>query len=439
MSSVLPFHRGENPLMRRFSLCPLVLLVSLIWLSPDAARADWPQFRGPAGQGVSTETDVPLKWSTAEGARENIVWQTELPGAGTSSPIAFGDRIYVTAYTGFNVPGEDAGSAEDLKLHLIALSPSGKIEWTSDVHPMLPEQERIREEHGYASGTPAADDKRIYTFFGKSGAVAFDHSGKQLWQTPLGETLHGWGSAASPVLYKNLVIINAGVESESLVALDAATGKEKWRAEGIKESWNTPILVKAKTGKTELVVAIMGKILGFNPDTGEALWECDTDIGWYMAPSMVSHEDVVYSIGGRTGGGLAVRVGGKGNVTKTHRVWTGKKGSNVTSPIYHDGHLYWMHEVLGIAYCANAATGKMVYEHRVPDCSQVYASPVLAAGRIYHLARDGKTYVLPATPKYEVLAVNELDERGMFNSSFAVDSGRIYLRSNKYLYAIGEK
>jgi hypothetical protein len=399
-----------------------------------AASADWPQFRGAGGQGVSAVSGLPTTWS----ASENIVWKTALPGAGTSSPIVLGDRIYVTCYSGYNVPGQGEGNQSDLKLHLVALNRNGGIEWTRDVSPKLPEQDRIREEHGYASGTPVADAEHVYTFFGKTGVVAFDHDGKQLWQSSVGNQLSGWGSGPSLVLYKNLVIVNASVESGSLYALDAKTGGEVWRAPGIKESWNTPILVPTAAGKTELVVAIMGKILGFDPDSGEQLWTCDTDIRWYMAPSMVSHGDVVYSVGGRNGGGaLAVRTGGRGDVTDTHRLWTLRKGSNVTSPVYHDGHLYWMNEGLGIAYCADVKTGDLVYEERVPGAQQVYASPVLADGKIYFLARNGRTYVLPAEPAYKVLAVNELGERAMYNASPAVTHGRIYLRTNSNLYCIG--
>ena len=178
--------------------------------------------------------------------------------------------------------------------------------------------------------------------------------GRPRWAT----TLHGWGSATSPVLYKDLVIINASVESESLYGLDRKSGREVWRARGIRESWNTPILVETASGETELVVAIMGKILGFNPATGKELWSCETNINWYMAPSMVAHNDVVYSVGGRTGGALAVRVGGRGDVTATHRLWTGRKGSNVTSPVYHQDHLYWMHENLGIAVLCEGLVGR---------------------------------------------------------------------------------
>jgi outer membrane protein assembly factor BamB len=404
---------------------------------PEAGRgaASWPQFRGPHGLATSNDVGLPTTWS----AEENILWKTELPGAGTSSPIVTGDRIYLTAYSGYNVPGKEAGDAQELKLHLIALTLDGEIRWTRDVAPKLPEQDRIREEHGYASSTPAADKDRVYVFFGKTGALAFDHDGKQLWHTHVGDQLNGWGSATSPVLYKDLVIINASVESESLVALDRATGDEAWRADEIRESWNTPILVETGKGDTELAVAIMGKILGFNPSTGQKLWSCETNIGWYMAPSMVAHGELIYSVGGRTGGTLAVRAGGRGEVTATHRLWTGRKGSNVTSPIYHVGHLYWMHENLGIAYCSKASSGEIVYEARVPGCGQVYASPVLADGKIYYLARDGKTHVLPAEPRFEVLAVNSLGERGTFNASPAVAGGRIYLRSNRYLYCIAKQ
>lgn len=394
----------------------------------------WPQFRGPGGQATSPDRNLPTTWSTTE----NIFWKTELPGAGTSSPIVLGDRIYLTSYSGYNVPRGDKGAQEDLKLHLISLTRDGQIRWTRDVAPKLPEQDRIREEHGYASSTPAADDERVYVFFGKTGMLAFDHGGNQLWQASVGDEIHGWGTANSPVLYKDLVIINASVESQSLVALNARTGREVWRAPGIRESWNTPILVKTANGATELVVAIMPKILGFDPATGKQLWSCNTDINWYMAPSLVSHNDVVYSVGGRTGGGLAVRVGGRGDVTSTHRPWSIRKGSNVTSPVYHDGHIYWMHENLGIAYCARAESGEIVYEARVPGGGQVYASPVLADGKIYYLARDGKTHVLPAEPRFEVLAVNSIGERGVFNASLAIADGRIYLRSNQNLYCIAK-
>jgi outer membrane protein assembly factor BamB len=260
----------------------------------------------------------------------------------------------------------------------------------------LPEQETIREGHGYASSTPVADAERVYCFFGKSGVFAFDHAGKQLWQTNVGDGLGGWGSATSPILHENLVIVNACVESEALVALDRKTGKEVWRTKGINESWNTPLVVDVKGGKAELVVAVFGKVLGIDPATGEKLWNCDTDIGWYMVPSMVAHDGVVYCIGGRNGGGaLAVRPGGKGDVTATHQLWTLKKGSNVSSPVYHEGHLYWMNDVNGLAYCAEAATGKLVYEERGTGRTGLCVRSA-GRGRVYYVTRDGRTFVVSA-------------------------------------------
>lgn len=398
--------------------------------SGPAARAvgPWAQFRGPGGQGVSLEKGLPTRWSESE----NLVWKTALPGPGTSSPIVVGDRILLTCYTG--------SASGGLGLHVLSLNRAdGKLVWKRDIAPQLPEQDRIREDHGWASSTLAADADRIYAFFGKSGVFAFDHSGKQLWRAGVGSGLNGWGSSNSPVLHGNLVIINASVESESLVALDRATGREVWRAGGIKESWNTPILVNLPGGKTELVTAVFGKVLGFDPATGQQLWSCNTDIGWYMVPSLVSRNGVVYCIGGRTAGGLAVRCGGRGDVTATHRVWTARKGSNVSSPVLSGDHMYWVHENLGIAYCAELSTGKLLYEERLPPGGQFYASPIVAEGRVYYMGRFGKSCVVAATPQFQLLGTGELGNREVFNASPAAADGRLYYRSDRHLYCLGAR
>jgi outer membrane protein assembly factor BamB len=391
----------------------------------EESSGDWPQFRGKTGMGTSAAKGLPEKWS----GTESIAWKVELPGAGTSCPVTFGDRIFVACYIG-------SGGEQDIKRYVICLDRDGNLLWKTEIETKLPEQARIREEHGYASSTPAVDSQRVYAFFGKSGVVVLDHDGRKLWQAEVGDKIHGWGTAASPVLFEDLVIVNASVESDSLVALHKKTGREAWRARGIRESWNTPVLVQTADGKTELIVAIMGKVLGFDPASGDELWSCATEIGWYMVPSLVAHEDVVYCIGGRTGGALAVRVGGRGDVTRTHRLWTGRKGSNVSSPIYHEGHLYWMHDNGGIAYCADAKTGEIIYEERLGRAGQVYASPLLADGKLYYVTRSGRTYVLAAKPKFEQLAVNDIAERGVFNAGLVESHGRLYLRSNKHLYCI---
>jgi outer membrane protein assembly factor BamB len=272
-----------------------------------------------------------------------------------------------------------------------------------------------------------------------SGVFAFDHDGNEQWQTDVGSGTSGWGTAASPVLYEDVVLINASVESQSLLALDRQTGEEKWRAGGIKEAWNTPQIVNTADGDEELVVAIAGDVLAFNPDSGDTLWSCDTDIGWYMVPSPVAADGVVYYLGGRSGtAALAVRTGGRGDVTKTHRLWTSKKGSNVTSPILYNGHLYWMHEKLGVAYCANPETGDLVYEKRIDRAGQIYASALMGDGRLYYLNRRGRMFVVAAKPEFELLATNDLSDGGQFNGSPAVAGNRILLRSDEYLYCLGE-
>ncbi|MBN1420642.1 MAG: PQQ-binding-like beta-propeller repeat protein [Planctomycetes bacterium] len=420
--------------MRSIREAALVGLSAILAVSVRAE--DWPRFRGPGGLAISAEKGVPVTW----GETENIVWKIDLPGSGSSSPIVAGGRIYLSSYSGYAVPGEPKGRMDDLRRHVICLdAASGKTLWMTDVESRLPDQATIRDAHGYATSTIACDGERLYVFFGKSGVFALDLAGKELWRADVGSKVSGWGTAASPIVSGDVVIINASVESESLIAFDRKTGKEVWRAGGIKESWNTPIFVEAPGGRTELALAIFGKVLGFDPATGTALWNCDTDIGWYMVPGLVAEEGLIFCIGGRSGGSLAVRAGGKGDVTASHRIWTGKKGSNVSSPIFRDGLLYWAHEKDETVYCAEAATGKILYEERLPRAGQFYPSPVLADGKLYYLSRGGRTFVLAEGQTFRKLAENDLGERETFNASPAVAGGRIYIRSDRRLYAIGKE
>lgn len=402
---------------------------------PAPAGHDWRQFRGPAGSGVAANTGVVLQWSQTQ----NVLWRTALPGPGASSPIVQGDRVYLTCYSGYLPSGQPRGSLKQLRRHLLAVRLSdGQVLWEKAIPAALPEEETVRE-HGYAASTPAADEQRVYAFFGKSGVFALDHQGKLLWQTSVGSRSHGWGSAASPLLYGDLLIVNASVESGTLVALDRRSGAVRWQAGDIQEAWNTPLVVRAPSGRMELIVARPNRILAFAPDSGTPLWSCQTEISWYMVPSVVAAEGVVYCVGGRGGrvGALAVRTGGNGDVTATHRLWTSPKGTNVPSPVYHDGHLYWAHDNLGIVYCAQAASGQIVYERRLERAGQIYASPVLADGRLYYLTRSGKTFVLAAKPQFELLAVNDLDDGSQFNGSPAAAGNRLLVRSDRFLYCLG--
>jgi outer membrane protein assembly factor BamB len=412
------------------------ILLSLVLLQPAISLAqspsDWPNFRGPTQQGVTDAKNLPLKW----GQTENIAWKVELPGPGASSPIVLGDHIYITCYSGFFVEDKPGGAQKDLQRHLLCFDKTGKPLWEKRIPAKLPEEDSIRD-HGFAGNTPAADKDMVICFFGKSGVYAFDHSGNQLWQADVGDKTHGWGSAASSVIYKDLVFINASVESDSLIALDRKTGKQKWKAPKIHEAWNTPVVIENVNNKPELIIATQGSVHAYNPDNGKPLWTCATDITWYMVPSIVAHEGIIYCLGGRSGvAGLAIQSGGSGDVTKTHRLWTSQKGSNVTSPVFKDGRLYWMNDNQEMAFCADAKTGKVIYQQRVNRAGQVYASALLAGDRIYYLTRDGKTFVVAAKPTYEELAVNDLRDGSIFNATFAVDGNRLLVRSDKFLYAI---
>jgi outer membrane protein assembly factor BamB len=408
-------------------------------LSQSTSDSDWPAFRGPSAVGASDSRGLPLDW----GPSQNLAWKTALPGAGASTPVAMGGRVYLTAYTGFFVPGEPGGNMQRLQRHLLAINlDDGRILWDKAIAARLPEEESIRD-HGFAASSVAVDEDRVYVFFGKTGVFAFDHDGNQLWHADVGSKTNGWGSASSPVLYKDFVFINASVESEALVALDRKTGQERWRVGGerqpnaIREAWNTPLVVTADSGRDELVIPTAGTVYSFDPQTGQQLWSCKTDIGWYMVPSAVAANGVIYCLGGRSGtAALAIRAGGAGDVTDTHRLWTSQKGSNVSSPVYHDGHLYWAHESREIAYCIAAENGELVYEQRLPRSGQFYASAVLADGRLYYLSRSGKTFVLAAKPSFEQLAMNDLSDSSVFNASPAVAGKRLLLRSDRFLYCI---
>lgn len=415
------------------------ILTLIVACAATASAGDWPQWRGNGALGrADAASNLPLSWSDDK----NIAWKTPLPGPGASSPITFGDKIFVTCFTGFGASSQDPGDMANLTRHLICLNlADGKILWNTPTPAELPEQERIRENHGYASSTPVADSERVYVFYGKSGVIAFDHSGRQLWKTKVGDELNGWGSATSPVLYKDLLIVNASVESGQLVALDRKTGKEVWRAADVSESWHAPALLSAPGGKTEIVIARNERVLGFDAETGAALWTAKTRIPWYMCPTPVAENGIVYVIGGRQpNGALAIRAGGRGDVTESHVVWTLGKGSNVPSPVLHDGHLFFAHENLAIVYCVNAKTGELVYEERLdPSPGQIYASPVVGDGKIYFLARGGRTTVVAASPKFERLSDNTLEgNRGVFNATPAIAGNRLLLRSNRALYSIGQ-
>lgn len=423
--------------MIRMILSVMLTTAFLTSVPQQTQAADWSQFRGPSGNGVSQTTGLPTEWSS----EKNIVWKAKLPGHGSSSPVLFGDQVFVTSYTGYGLTEEDNGNPSDLRLHVISVNrDSGEIMWDESVSPINEVQKITKRivDHGYASGTPACDGTGVYAFFGTSGVVAYDLKGKLKWQTDVGDGTAGFGSASSPILYKDFVIVNASIESSTVYALNKSNGEVAWKAEDIVRAWTTPSIVDVPGGKQELVVNQKNQIFGFDPDTGKKLWTCE-GIQDYVVPVVVQNEGILYCLGGRSNRSIAVRPGGRGDVTKTHKLWEVNVGANVTSPVYHDGHLYWASD-RGIAFCLNAKDGEVVYKNRLPTGARLYASIVLADGKLYVTTRDSGVIVLKAGPEYVELARNEIkSDDDLFNASPAVSEGSIYLRTNGYLYRIAEK
>jgi outer membrane protein assembly factor BamB len=400
--------------------------------------ADWTRFRGPDAGGISADKGLPVQWS----ATENIAWKTQLPGPGASSPVTLGDKVFVTCYSGYGLDESEPGELDHLLHHVLCLDRAqGKILWDQTVKMRAPETKYkgFMLRHGYASSTPATDGKSLYVFFGHTGVFAYDLAGSQLWRADVGHRIHDWGSAASPILYKNLLIVNASVESEALVALDTASGKEVWHAGGIKASWATPLLVDLPDGRQELVIAVKDKVLGFEPASGEKLWECD-GVKDYICPSAIAHGDMVYITAGRKPESLAVRAGGRGDVSQSHVLWRIKKTSKVGTPLYYDGLLHWV-DNNGKAVCLEAANGNVLYEEGLGfqgHGDKVYASLVGGDGKLYAVSREGGAAVLESGKEFKELSHNDLGDKGIFNATPVISNGQLLLRSDQYLYCIGK-
>ncbi len=424
-----------------------LLLLCALMSARSGLSEDWLQFRGASNAGVSPDKKVPVKWSDSE----NLLWKLALPGPGSSSPIVLGDRVFVTCYSEYGVPKANGGSLQSLERHLVCVDRAdGKIRWTKSIAGGTPEDgyQGYISEHGYASSTPVTDGSRVYCFFGKSGVVAFDLDGEQLWQVSVGRESSNrrWGSAASLILYKNLVIVNASEESRSVIALDRETGTQAWKAEGsaLELAYGTPSLIAMTDNRTDLVVAVPGEVWGLNPDTGKISWYAEHQLTGNICPSVISQDDTVFVFGGfRSAGSLALKAGGKGDVTKSQIQWSSRNSSYVATPVLHDGHLYWISDS-GLAHCVSASTGELVYKERVPEIKAggrpVYASPVVANEKLYVPTRWDGVLVLDAKPVFKVLSQNQFSgDDSDFNATPCISNDQIFLRSNQFLYCVSER
>lgn len=418
-----PFDRGEQAERAGTAIGRVtqsVANLAVVYPSPGAQQ-HWPRFRGPDGQGGTGLSKLPVRWSESE----NVVWRTAAPGNGNSSPIVWGDRIFLTS------AGPDGG---DRMLHCLRTS-DGQVLWSRAI-PENHVEPKVRDKNGFASGTPVTDGERVIAFFGAAGLVAFDMQGSFLWQHPFAsfDTTHGAG--ASPLLYKDSVIfIHDQNKSESLcLALDKRTGKPLWQTtRGKAMGWSTPVI--ARVGDhDELLYAGNETVKGYDPNTGAELWSLDGPTR-ECVPAIVIGPDVVYSASGRNGPTLALRPGGQGDVTATHLAWRAVRGGpHVPSPILYNGRLYTVNDT-GIASCLDAKTGQAIWQARIRD--KFSASPIEAGGLLYFPSESGVTYVLRAGDKFEVVAENDLGSPILASPAIAV--GKLLLRTQSELVCIDDK
>ena len=437
----------------------VTLLAAVVVLSSTTGASktgNWPQWRGPEGQGISGETGLPVEWS----ATKNIKWKTAIAGRGHSSPIVWGNKIFLTtALDGVVIPGAKPGVTHKLldgtdfvhpdavgadrkhTFKIICLDRgTGKILWERVAYEGSVADSR-HQKASFASSTPATDGKYVFAFFGTEGLYAFDYSGKLVWKQSLGTLgTASVGYGVSPILFKDLVIMqcdDSGGKS-FIAAFDKKTGKQAWRTERkVDVTWSSPVLVRVGT-RTELIASAAEAIVAYDPATGKELWR-HKGLESNAVPTPVVLKDlVVVTSGSPKKVALALKAGGSGDVTGTSQlVWSYNKGTAyVPSPILYGDYLYLM-TGNGSISCLQASTGKVEYEGaRVPKPTMFTASPVAYEGMILLTSEEGDTFVLKAGPQHEVLRTNSLGEP--VYASPAIADGRIFIRGEQNIYCIGQ-
>jgi outer membrane protein assembly factor BamB len=405
-------------------------VVILAWLAYTASvQADWPGFRGPFGNGAARDEQLPLNW----GPKDNLAWKVALPGPGASSPIVHGERVFVTSFTGVK-------AGEIVRQILCFERKTGRELWRKDYPAPLPENDYSAQvsQHGLSTATPATDGERLYIFFGRGGLHVLDLDGKPVWNADVGENLIVFGSGASPLLLGNKVIVNAGPESRQLMAFDKVTGKQLWKSQINGMCWSTPVVVEPTKGQQEIVLNVGAGLYGYDAEIGKELWSVDL-LAVYNSSTPVARDGIVYVMNG--GGGdkevLAVRAGGRGDVTASHVLWTqSKAGASYTSPLIRGDRLFFCS---GQAHALRLDNGDIVAKKSLQGLQNMYSSPILAGDKILVFTRYDGAYTLSADDRLEVLAHNELGDDSAFNASPALVDGQIFIRSNRYLYCIGKR
>jgi len=383
----------------------------------------WARWRGPSGQGVVAGAGYPDSWSPTE----NVKWKVAVPGSGNSSPIVWGDRIFMTtAYDGGRRLSVVAFRRTDGAKVWETFAPEGRTPYGNHY------------KNGYASATPATDGERVYASFGPRGLIALDMNGKQVWVRDLGQMDAYHGTAGSPLLYKDRLILYQDQSRNSFIAaFDTKTGKTVWSTpREANVGWGTPIAVHV-VDHDEIIVNGQLRVQAYNPDTGAELWSCGGST-YEVIPTPVVGYGMVFCSSGRAGPTLAIRPGGKGDVTRSHLAWASQRGSPfVPSPILYGEHLYMVNDMQSIVTSFEATTGKLMWQNRlgVSRREGFSASPVAVDGKIFFTNDEGETFVLKAGPTFELLRTNKIGE-GTLATPALVD-GRWYIRTERNLFAIG--
>jgi outer membrane protein assembly factor BamB len=432
---------------------------------PENADQNWHQWRGPLASGEAPQGNPPTEW----GPDTNIVWKTPIAGRGSSSPVVYGDRIYVASAVeskgtttpagptdppqppeqrrrrgGFGGGGFGRGGAPTTEFDFVVTCvnrESGDVIWTKTATTQVP-HEGTHSTNTYASASPITDGKHVWVSFGSFGIYCFDVDGNEVWNRDLGDmqTRNSFGEGASPALYGNTLVVPWDHEGDSfVVALDAKTGGELWKKDRDEATtWNTPLILEA-AGKTQVILNGANRTRSYDLATGDLIWECGGQTV-NPIPSPIAYKDMVLCMSGYRGEAFyAISLASKGDVSESSEVaWTHNRGTSyVPSALLMSERLYFTKGNNGILTILDANTGEaLVDQKRLPDVSQIYASPVGAAGKVYITSRDGKTLVIADAPEYQQLAINDIGEP--VDASPAIVGDKIYIRGENHLFCIGE-
>ena len=395
--------------------------VQMIPVEGEGARY-WSRWRGPSGQGLVAGASYADTWS----ATQNVLWKTPIPGRGNSSPIVWHDRILLTtAYDGGR------------RVSVLGFRRSDGVQLWETFAPAGRAQS-AHFKNGHASATPATDGDRVYVSFGARGLLAVDLNGTIAWHRELGPMDAYHGTAGSPLLYRDRLILYQDQFSDSFIAaFDTRTGRSVWRtSRQASVGWGTPVAIRAGD-HDEIIVNGQNRVCAYDPETGRELWRCGGTNDEVIPTPVVGH-GLVFCSSGRAGPTLAIRPGGRGDVTRSHLVWSSPRGSPfVPSPIVYGEYLYMVNDMASIVSCIEATSGRTMWQGRlgVAQREGFSASPVAVDGKVFFTNDEGETFVLRAGPKFELLHVNRIGE-GTLASPALVD-GRWYIRTDRSLTAIG--